>query len=266
MSPEREIVNLWLNRKGFLTITGINAGSRVIDFIAVKNRKSGNEDPQVMHVEVSCSIAANILFEKDRNELDKMFYDSNVARAVENAISASLGKQCSYDNVLVTNFQNLNLQGVSIIKFDDILFDVVRDMDKQRYRSQTIRTIQLIKYLLISNPSRMSELLSKQSLYKPMTSSAKEALIKELLSQDVGKKIFSKPSNEQLLVDILRASSLRQPERLANALEEVLTKRTGSRLFNLLLQKKDIQTAIKEEIAKDQTLEHFFTAEEQTEV
>ncbi len=254
MSPEREIVNLWLNKKGFLTISGINAGSRVIDFIAVRSKS----EPKVMHVEVTCSISANILFEKDRRELDKLFNDRNVVKAVEDSISACLGKAYPYENVLVTNFQNLNLSNVSVVKFEDILFDIVKDMDKQKYRSQTVRTIQLIKYLLISNPSRMSDLLNQQTNYKSMTASSKEALLKELLSQDLARKVFSKQSNEQLLVDIIRASSLRNPERLANALEEVLTKRSGSQLLNLLMQKKGIQTAIKEELEKDQKLEQFF--------
>ncbi len=255
MSPEREIVNLWLNKKGFLTISGINAGSRVIDFIAVKNRK---EESKVMHVEVSCSISANILFEKDRKELDKLFNDRNVVKAVEESIEKCLGRDHPYENVLVTNFQNLNLSNVNVVKFEDILFDIVKDMDKQKYRSQTVRTIQLVKYILMSNGSRMSELLSQQTLHRPMTFAEKEALVKELLSQDLGRKVFSKQSNEQLLVDILRASSLKSPERLVNALEEVLTKRSGSQLLNLLMQKKGIQTAIKEELQKDQKLEQYF--------
>ncbi|MBI2133789.1 hypothetical protein HYU11_03860 [Candidatus Woesearchaeota archaeon] len=254
MSPEREIVNLWLNRKGFLTISGLNAGSRVIDFIAVKNKK----DATVMHVEVSCSISASILFEKDRKELYRMFNDSNVVNAVNEAIRGSLGTDHDYENILVTNYQNLNIPNVNVVKFEDILFEIVKDMDKQKYRSQTIRTIQLIKYLLMSNPSRMAGLFNQETSHKAMTHSAKESLVKDLLRQELGRKVFSKQSNEQLLVEIIRASSLRNPERLANALEEVLTKRSGNHLLNILIKKKGIQTAIKEELEKDSKLEQFF--------
>ena len=47
MGPEKEIVQLWLNRKGFFTIKDINAGSRVIDMIAIKQ----DMEPKIAHVE-----------------------------------------------------------------------------------------------------------------------------------------------------------------------------------------------------------------------
>ncbi|MBI2574582.1 hypothetical protein HYV82_01735 [Candidatus Woesearchaeota archaeon] len=255
MSPEREIVNMWLNRKGFLTINSINAGSRVVDFVAVKQKKDA---PYVMHVEVTCSISGNILVEKDRSELSRLFSDRNVVKAVEAAISESLGRPCSYEKVLVTNFHNINLEGVNIVKFEDVLFDVVNSLDKQRYRSQTVRTLQLIKYLLLSHPSRLSALLGMQSVHKSMTTPAREELIKELLMQETSKRVFRKQSNEQLLVELLRISSLKQPERLAKALEEILTKRSGSRLLNALMRQKGVKEVLKEELESDRKLEQFF--------
>ncbi|MBI3033792.1 hypothetical protein HYY72_01400 [Candidatus Woesearchaeota archaeon] len=254
MSPEREIVNIWLNRRGFFTVSGINAGSRVIDFIAVSHKA----EPRIMHIEVTCSISSNFILERDVIEINRLFKDSNVNSAVQRYIRDWFGKPYNYENVLVTNFQNLKLDGIRIIKFEDVLFDVINDMDKQRYRSQAIRTMQLIKFLLMGNPVRMSELFGRQSLYKPMSAQAKEELIKELLSQESGKRVFRKQSNEQLLVEILRSSSLNNPERLANALEEILTKRTGSRFLRMLMEKKGVQSAIREEISKDKKLESFF--------
>ncbi len=253
MSPEREIVNLWLNKRGYLTINGINAGSRVVDFVAVKHKP----ETRVLHVEVACSISANILFEKDRNELAKMFYDKNVVKLVEETINESIGKSHEYDNVLVTNFHNLNLDGISIVKFEDVLFDIMKDLDKQKYKSQTIRTLQLLKFLLMSDPARLTELISTDSSYKAMTTASKEAMIRELLSQEHAKKVLGKASNEQLLVELLRYSTLKNPEKMAVLLEDVLTKRSGSRLLNLLMQKKGVQTAIKEELEKDRKLEQF---------
>lgn len=255
MSAEREIVNLWLNRRGFFTIAGINTGSRVVDFVAIRHAQGTTE---IMHVEVSCSISANALFEKDRAELKKLFYDPSIVKAVESSISNFLGENHSYQNVLVTNFQGIEIDGVRVIKFEDVFFDFLSELDKQRYYSQTIRGLQLAKFLLMSDPDKMSALLNQQTSYRPMTSSNKESLIKELLKQDVGKRVFRKPGNEQILVELLRQSSLSNPERLANAMEEVLTKRGGSRFLNLLMKKKGIREAIKEELSKDQKLEQYF--------
>lgn len=254
MTPEREIVNLWLNKRGFFTVSGINAGSRVIDFIAVKSL-GGH---QVMHVEVTCSVSSSLLSDSDRNELFRLFNDRNVVQAVESYIENFLGAEVPYEKVLVTNFQNVRLADVSVVRFEDVLFDIINGLDKQRYKSQTIRTMQILKFLLMADPVRMSALLTTPSPHRAMSSSSKEALIKELLAKEAGRRVFRKQSSEQLLMELLKESSLRQPDKLAKALEEILTKRSGSRLLNELLKQKGVKAAIREELGKDRKLEQYF--------
>ena len=53
MSPEKDIVNLWLNRQGFFTVSDINANNRVADFVAIRQRGQVS----VQHVELHCSVS-----------------------------------------------------------------------------------------------------------------------------------------------------------------------------------------------------------------
>lgn len=254
MSPEREIVNLWLNRNGFFTVSGLNAGSRVVDFVALRHKRGFD----VSHVQVSCSISSSVALERELGELAKAFGDVGVVSAVERCIEGCIGRKVPYERVLVTNLQNVAVPGVRVVRFEDVFFDVLRDLDRQRYKSQTIRAFQLVKFILLSDPQKLSALLARDSSYKAMTSPAKEELLRELLSQDSAKRLFRRQSSEQILVELLRVSSLRNPERLAAALEEMLTKRTGSRLLGLLMRRQGVRFAIKEELSKDRKLEQFF--------
>ncbi len=245
MSPEREIVGLWLAKKGFFTVSSISAGSRIIDFLAVRLK----EPQKILHVEVSCSVSRNAIENSD--ELQKLFYDPSVVKSLDQNIEKFLGKSAAYENVLVTNFSDVQIENVSIIKFDDVLFDVLASLDRHKYKSGSVRTLQLLKFLLFSNPKKLSELVNVS-----LSGSQRESHVKELL-QKSGKGVFKKKSNEQLLVDLLKQSSLKNPDRLVAALEEILSKRTGARLLKLLMSKSSIQKAIRTEIKKDKDLGDF---------
>jgi len=260
MNPEKEIVNLWLNKKGFFTINDINAGkNKVIDLIAIK-LTNGKLD-RVEHIEVNCSISSTIV-DKDINEYIKKFEDKTVIKKVKQVIKDFVGTDFSYEKTLVlTSHKNINLKGINVLKFDDILYDVIDNIDKQNYRNTTVRIIQLIKYLLISNPDNLAELLKKETGNKVLNQGTREIFIRELLKQDDVKRILEKESNEKIIVDIVKESSLKRPERLAKALEQdILTNRTRKRFLKSLLNQEKIAKASKTILKpkKQRPLQYFF--------
>lgn len=259
MNPEKEIVNLWLNRQGFFTVSDINANNRVVDIIAIRQRGQ----PVVQHVELHCSVSSPsaVVSEKEKADLLRKFNDANVIAAVERTIRSYLGKDYEYEKVLVTT-SHVSLPGITVVRFQEVLREVMAQLDRQNYRSPITRALQLVKFVVMANPSTIAALFGKDSSdrHKPLTYHNKEQLLKQLLQQDVALKLFGKKENEQLIVSILKSSSLRQPERLAAALETILTKRTATRFLNVLLQQKEVKTAIEEEISKDQKLVKFLEA------
>lgn len=257
MNPEKEIVNLWLNRQGFFTVSDINANNRVVDIIAIRQRS----EQVIQHVELHCSVSSPsaVVSEKEKADLLRKFNDSSVVAAVQRTIRSCTGKDSEYEKVLVTT-AHVSLPGITAISFQEVIREVVSQLDRQNYRSPIIRSLQLVKYVLISNPAMLASLFAKDDSNRPLTYHNKEQLLKQLLQQDVALKLFGKKQNEQLIISILKNSTLKQPERLAAALETILTKRTATRFLNVLLQQKDVKSAIEEEISKDQNLVKFLEA------
>jgi len=260
MNPEKEIVNLWLNKKGFFTINDINAGkNKVIDLIAIKLTNGKLE--RVEHIEVNCSISSTIV-DKDIKEYIRKFEDKTVIKKVKQVVKEFVGTEFDYEKTLVlTSNKKIELKGINVLKFDDLLYEVINDIDKQNYRNTTVRTIQLIKYLLIANPANLAELLKKETGNKVLTQGTREIFIRELLKQDDVKRILEKESNEKIIVDIVKESSLKRPERLAKALEQdILTNRTRNRFLKSLLVQEKIAKASKTilKTKKQKPLQYFF--------
>lgn len=253
MNPEKAIVNLWLNKRGFFTINDLNAGNRVVDIIAIKQ----GDSPKIQHIETSCSISGGMATGKEKQDLLRKFNDANVVKIVRKTIKSFTGGEEDYERVLVST-SDVDLPGITVMSFDNMLLDVVKDLDRQYYKNSVVRTMQLMKYLLIAKPSSMAGLLGKEDDYKPLTHVGRATFIRNMLLQDVSKKIFKRKDSEQMLIEILKESSLKQPERLAKALDEIFSKRSSTMFINLLLKQKNVQTAIKEEVKKDQSLERFF--------
>jgi len=250
MGPEKEIVELWLNRKGFFTIKDINAGSRVIDMLAIKQDKK----LKIAHVEVACYISGSV--STKANDLLKKFNSNSVTKKIKQSIKEHTGEEREYEKFLITTMSKINLEGVNVISFDKVLFEFVNQLDKQYYSNSITRVLQLVKFVLLSNPNYTAKLIGKAQDYKALTFQAREQFIRNLFEQDVAKKIFSKKSNEQLLLELLKNSTLRNPERLASAIDKVLTKRTAKKFLNTLMKQKGIKTSIKPEI-KNKTLQQF---------
>jgi hypothetical protein len=240
MNPEQQIVNLWLNNQGFFTVNDINAGKRVIDIIAIRQEK----EPKIQHVEVNCSVSGNIATKKDQEELLKRFNSKSVVRAVNKNIKELLGKSSDYEKVLVTTYSNVNIGGVTVLSFDKALADVVSSLDTQNYRNTVIRSMQLLKYLLLSNPESMSQLLGKTGKKKVVTQAGRERLATGLLTQETVKKAFKKKKNEKILMDLLVVSPLRNPERLSKALRENLTSRGYNKMLKIMLKDAGVKRVV----------------------
>ncbi len=253
MGPEKEIVELWLNRKGFFTIKDINAGNRVIDLLAIKQ----DSPPKIAHVEVSCYVSGSAAAKPA--ELLKKFDSGSATKTIRKTIKEHTGSEAEYEKFLVTNVPCLKLEGINVIGFDKVLFELVTEIDRQYYSNSVTRTLQLVKFILLSNPSYAAKLIGKEHDFNALTHQAREQFIRDLFEQDVAKKIFSKKSSEPLLIGLLKSSTLKSPESLAAALDKVLTKRTATRFLNTLLKQKGIRQAVKSEI-KDRTLQQFVEA------
>ena len=51
MSAEKEVVNFWLNRKGYFTVSNIKSGNKDVGILALKFDKDSLT--RIMHIEVS---------------------------------------------------------------------------------------------------------------------------------------------------------------------------------------------------------------------
>ena len=250
MGPEKEIVELWLNRKGFFTIKDINAGSRVIDVLAIKQ----DSQPMVAHVEVACYVSGALTAKKE--ELENKFSSASVVKKIRQAIREHLGSDREYERFLITTVPGIKLSGVNVIEFDKVLFEFISSVDRQFYSNSVMRTLQLVKYVLLSNPAYTAKIIGNEEKFRALTHHSREEFIQKLFEQDVAKKIFAKKANEGLMVELLKCSTLKSPERLAAAIDKILTKRTATKFMNTLLKQRSIKAAVKPQI-KNKTLQQF---------
>jgi len=81
LSAEKEIINFWLNRKGYFTVNNLKSGNKDIGILALKFYKGTLT--HIMHIEISCSISG---FSEQSNIIDKLidekFDDKNITIAI----------------------------------------------------------------------------------------------------------------------------------------------------------------------------------------
>lgn len=243
MGPEKEITLRWLNSNGYFTYTNINTGGRTIDILAIKSDDS--KVKTIYHIEVYCPISAKP-GPKEKRDIILRFNDTLVTRKVESILKKQVGES-KYENILVCSEGIENLENIKVIKFEDVLFEVIKDLDTQNYRNDTLRTLQLVKHILLSNPTYAHMLLGLKSGRK------KEAIVKEMMSSEHGRNAFKKKSSESALLDLLRSSPLINSEKVLSALaDDILTSRSKSYLLRKIMPK---QEAIQR---KEMTLESFY--------
>ena len=257
MSAEKEIVNYWYNSKGYFTIHNIKtSNNRDAGILALK-------DEELLHVQVSCSLTGTMDAKDMGKQAEKVseekFYDENITKNIE-----KLAGQRHPKKILVLNnlpktrkermMADFRMMDIEIVEFEDIIADVFGMLDTQYYKSYAIRTMQLVKYMLINNPSKLANIMVE----KNMTSSSRHQLISNMLGKDEIVKEFRK-TNAERLASILKSSGIKAKELAEIVGKDILNKTTRKTfLKSFMEQEKTISPANKiKRIRKDMMLERF---------
>jgi len=261
MSAEKEVVNFWLNRKGYFTVNNLKSGNKDIGILALKFDKGTLT--HIMHVEINCSITG---FNEQNYAVDKLvddkFDDKNITVAIKK-YTKDMSKDVGIENVAVLNslpkdkdgiVRKLEKNGIIIVEFEDILSDVMKELKTEYFKNDVIRTMQITKFLLMSNPKKFVDVL-----YNTLSHAKMKEFLTELLNNDDIIKEFKK-TNEERLALILKQSMIK-PEKLAQILEnDVLNRRTRKPFIESLMEQKKIGKVYKKEleVRKEKPLSKFF--------
>ena len=268
MSAEKEIVNYWYNKKGLFTINNIKTNSnKDAGILALKFDK--DKVNEVFHIEVSCSITNNISEttnpEKSISKIvDDKFDDKSVLEAINNHINTFSIPKSKIKRIMILGsmpksrkgeiIQAFNQKEVEVIEFENILYDVMEKLGTQYYRNDIIRTLQLTKFLLLSEPTKLAKLLVNDSF----SSNSRKEFLSSILDKDEIIKEF-KRTNVERLGAILKSSGLK-PSELAHMLEhDILNKKTRKVFFDSLTEQEKIRKVVNKLVKKKQMeLKEFF--------
>jgi len=264
MSAEKEIVNYWLNRNGFFTISNLKSSrNKNIDALAIKFK--GDKLSKVWHVEVSCFITSSIIETQDVKKdisgfIDKKFNDKNVVETIKKKIIEEMGEEKEYENVLIISsmpsqkkdeiVDEFKRKGVIILEFNDILCEVISTIDTHYYKDSTLRALQLVKYLLLASPNKLANLFEGKGT-NILRLQKREKFLKSLLQQEETKRSLKGASTEKELISLLKSSSLSKPEKLANIIvNEVLSERSKRRFLMSLLKEESIENILRKSLTE----------------
>jgi hypothetical protein len=244
MSAEREILNFWLNQKGYFTINKIKEKNKDIGILGIK---FSSQKPSFIHFVVTLSVRSTFLesgnVEKSVSAFGKEYFsDPDIVSAMKTLIERHTGSKDSYKKSVVLGLipadkrkevveQFLRLD-IEVIEFTAILSEVVNSLGTHYYRDDVIRSLQLVKFLLLQRPAYLAKLLEKEQL-----NINKQGKLMELLLQQEGvKKTLSRESGEEQLIQLLKHSTLRRPEKLARVIaDEILGSRSKRKFLIALL-------------------------------
>ena len=253
MSSEKEIVNNWYNKKGFFTINNIKTSTnKDAGILALKFEKGTVEE--VLHIGVSCSITNNIA---ETTKLDKSIKDMVKSKFEDKSIKEAISSNIKQFNIEKNRLRKLivigavpksrkkeiikefNQKDVEVLELEDILFEVMDNLDTRYYRNDIIRTLQLLKFLLLGQPEKMSKLVSS------LSNTSRKELIVSMLDKDEIVKEF-KMTNKERLGAILKSSKIK-PADLVDILDRtVLNKRTRKDFFENLMKNDKMRTLLRE--------------------
>ena len=256
MSAEKEIVNYWCNKKGFFTINNIKTNNNKDAGILALKFDNDKVD-EILHIEVSCSITNNITETADLGKsvgkiISERFDDKSVSDAISRNIKQFSADKRSLRKVIVLGavpksrkneiMKKFSESNVGVMMFEDVLYDVFEQLDTSYYKNDIIRTLQLTKFLLLSEPNKLAKFLANDAF----TSSSRKEFLSNILDNEGIIKEFKK-TNVERLGTILKNSSLK-PKDLVDMLEQnILNKRTRKMFLNSLMeQEKTRKTASKQ--------------------
>lgn len=257
MAAEKQIVKYWLNKKGFYTIENIKAGNRNIDFIAI-SFKEGKIN-KIKHIEVSCSISSTtVSFSKLKESINKhiktKFSNPVIVNKVKKIIKEFTDTEKKYDKVLVLSMlpksnkkeiiENFKNKGIMIYEFENVLSNVIQGIDTHYYKDDTIRTLQIVKYLLLAKPYKLAKLIREKET-TILKQAAKEKLFRSLLKhRKIGKAL--EKADERDVASLIKSSSLKKPKRLAQLIaEDVLGKRSKGKFLKALMEQENMKRFFK---------------------
>jgi len=174
-----------------------------------------------------------------------------------------MSKDVEIENVVVLNslpkdkesiIKKFGKNSIILLEFGDIISDVMKDLKTEYFKNDVIRTLQIIKFVLMSNPKKFVDVL-----YNNLSPTKTRELLTELLDKDGIIKEFKK-TNEERLALILKQSMIK-PEKLAKMLEnDVLNRRTRKPFITSLMEQKKIGKVYKKEldVKKEKPLNKFF--------
>ncbi len=261
MSAEKEVVNFWLNRKGYFTVNNLKSGNKDVGLLALKFDKGSLT--HIMHVEVSCSISGSTeQTYNTRKIIDDKFNDKNIVKSIKKYTN-KITDNIEIENIIVLNslpkdkgelIDKFKKNRINVMEFEDIISDVMGELKTEYFKNDVIRTMQITKYLLLQNPKKFADVF-----YNTLPQTKRKEFLVEFLSRDEIMKEFKK-TNEERLAMILKQSSIK-PDKLAKMLEnEVLNRRTRKPFIASLMEQKKIGKVYKKEIKvkKEKPLSRFF--------
>ena len=223
MFPEKEIVGLWLNSRGYLVVNDLNAGKTVIDALALKVEKGSLLE--VVHVEVSVSVSGS----PSISDVKQKFSDTQIHGKILGFLS-QFGEKKEIKKLLVMSRPKKRvLEDVEVKPFEEVLAEVLANLDKQNYSNPTIRTLQLFKFLLLTNTKNLGGLLNVLE-NKGISRAGMEFLVGKMLETEAAKRVFKKKTS--VVKDRVSKSSLINPDELAE-----LAAGLSTRSFNVFLKK-----------------------------
>ena len=112
-------------------------------------------------------------------------------------------------------------------------------MDTQYYRNDIIRTLQLTKFLLLSEPTKLAKFLVDNNF----TSNSRKEFLSNILDKEEIVKEFKK-TNVERLSSILKNANLK-PDELARMLEhKILNKKTRRMFLDSLNEQEKIRRVV----------------------
>ena len=141
-----------------------------------------------------------------------------------------------------------------MFEFEDILSDTMKELKTEYFKDDVIRSLQIVKFLLISNPKKIVEVLCDNLSKQKM-----KEFLAELLNRDEIIKEF-RGVNEGKISLILKSAMIK-PEKLAEMLEkDVLNRRTRKSFVDSLIEQKKVGVLYKRKLERKQEtpLDKFF--------
>lgn len=267
MSAEKEIVNFWFNKQGYFTINNLKSkGNRDLGLLALKF--DNKEVVETKHVDVNCSIIGNIgettnLDRTVKKIVKEKFTNTIVKDAISKHLDHCPSSKEEVKRIIVLGalpksrkkevMKTFKENKVGVIEFDQVLSEVMRDLDTKYYKNNTIRTLQLIKYLLFTDPKKVSKVM----MNGVMSSHVKEELLHAMLQNKEFMRGF-RSTDEYMLATIIRNSKLKDPEKLAHILhQEILNNKTRKPFFDTLMSVKPVRKFMVKK-KKEIPLKRFF--------